>query len=379
MSGKSSIWLIDSTLRDGEQAPGVAFFPDEKIRLARMLDAIGIDEIEAGTPAMGVEECETIRRIVHLGLHARISVWCRALKQDIAAAAQTGATGIHIAFPVSDIQLAAIRKDWEWVNDTLPQMTDYARRLFPYISVGAQDAGRCHPERLFHFIALAEKQGVCRVRIADTVGVLTPLNTVNLIGSIKNKFPIIDLDFHGHNDLGMATANAITAWQSGASSLSVTVNGLGERAGNAALEEILMILSQTGVNVKNKYAIASLYALCRYVSTISGRPIPDGKPVCGALVFSHESGIHTHGTLSNTTAFQPFDGKIVGRESSRNLFGKHSGKKAVIDFLQKQDIVVKEEQIPFLMKKIKDTALKHKKNVSESKIIALCCKIIKNN
>ncbi|MDR3340899.1 MAG: homocitrate synthase [Candidatus Symbiothrix sp.] len=354
MLSKPSIWLIDSTLRDGEQAPGVVFHDKEKITLAQMLDDTGIDEIEAGTPAMGENECRLIRRIAKLGLHARISVWCRAVKRDVELAAETGAEGIHIAFPVSDIQLAAMHKDWEWVKDNLLQMTDYAHSLFQYVSVGAQDASRCSFEQLLHFMAIAEKQAICRIRIADTVGVLTPLNTVDLIQLIRNNYPQLDIDFHGHNDLGMATANAITAWQSGASSLSVTVNGLGERAGNASLEEILMIFSQ--IHHFSKYDTSQLFSLCKYVSLISGRPIPDGKPVCGDMVFSHESGIHAKGTLANTTAFQAFDGQLIGRESYRNLFGKHSGKGAILDVLKRNHVPVDEEMISVLLKNIRQTA-----------------------
>lgn len=335
-----------------------------------MLDEAGIDEIEAGTPAMGREECEHIRDIVRLGLKARISVWSRALKQDVDQATLTKAQGIHIAFPVSRVQLDILKKEWNWVEETLPKMVEYARSRFPYVSVGAQDASRCGMDRLFEFFAIAAHAGVSRVRIADTVGVLTPLKTENLIREMKKHYPYSAIDFHGHNDLGMATANAVTAWQSGAEALSVTVNGLGERAGNASLEEILMILTRLFPSEK-KYDVSRLFALCRYVSTISGRPIPDGKPVCGKMAFSHESGIHAQGELSSVTAFQAFDGELIGRESSQNLFGTHSGKNAVRDLLRKQQIPVEEEKIPLLMGKIKEIAWRNKQNVPLSEIIML--------
>ncbi|MDR0872611.1 MAG: homocitrate synthase [Prevotellaceae bacterium] len=366
-------WLIDSTLRDGEQAPGVVFFRDEKIRLARMLDETGIDEIEAGTPAMGAEECAAVSEIVRLQTRARISVWARALKKDIEAAATTGAAGIHIAFPTSDIQLEAMKKDFCWVRETLPEMVAYAKKYFRYVSVGAQDAGRCTPDRLIKFLRIAEKAEVCRVRIADTVGILTPLTTGSLVQNIKNHFPDLNIDFHAHNDFGMATANAITAFQSGVSSLSVTVNGLGERAGNAALEEVLMILSQ--IHKESKYSTSNIYALCKYVSVISGRPIPDNKPVCGRLVFSHESGVHAKSTLADTIAFQAFDGGLIGRENAQNLFGKHSGRGALVDLLEKQHIVIEDEKLPALLEKIKETSQLYKRNVSVEEIILMCGKV----
>ncbi|MDR2764646.1 MAG: homocitrate synthase [Tannerella sp.] len=364
------MWLIDSTLRDGEQAPGVAFLPGEKIRLAQMLDETGIDEIEAGTPAMGESECEVVRRIVALRPNARISVWSRALGRDIGQAAETSAEAIHIAFPVSDIQLTAMGKEWSWVKDTLPELVTYASGLFPYVSIGAQDAGRCTPERLAEFLELAGRQpSVCRIRLADTVGMMTPLSVVALMRQVREILPEMAIDFHGHNDLGMATANAITAWQSGATALSVTVNGLGERAGNAALEEILMILSQ--VYRMEKYTASTLFSLCRYVADISGRPIPPGKPVCGEMAFSHESGIHAKAMLTDAAAFQAFDGKLVGRESFRTLFGKHSGRGAVRDLLKAYHLTVSDEQIPRLMGQIRQSAQKNKRSVSPLEVFVM--------
>jgi len=367
------IWLIDTTLRDGEQAPGVAFFRNEKLCLARMLDEVGIDEIEVGTPAMGVEECKTIRQIVRLGLSARISVWSRALKTDIEQAATTDAAGIHIAFPASDIQLGAMNKDFCWVHEMLPLTVEFARRHFQFVSVGIQDAGRCTPDRLAKFLQLAAASKVLRVRIADTVGILAPLQVADMLGAILNEFPTIDIDFHAHNDLGMATANALTAWQSGAQSLSVTVGGIGERAGNAALEEIVVILQQQH-NIE-KYKTEKLYNLCRYVSSVSIRPIPDGKPITGRFAFSHESGIHVKGTLANINAFQPFSGVVVGREGAQNLFGKHSSKAVVTDFLDKKyrkgeiSFAPTNEIADFLLEKIKRIAEMEKRNIQEKEIL----------
>jgi homocitrate synthase NifV len=353
------LWLIDSTLRDGEQAPGVAFTPEEKICLARMLDEMGIDELEAGIPAMGDDECNVIRRISQSGLHARLSVWCRALKRDIEMAADVGAEGVHIAFPVSDIQLSALGKSRKWLDDTFSQTVETARRYFPYVSLGAQDAGRTDAVHLREFVGRAVDNGVFRVRIADTVGILTPMQTAEIVGNIRKQYPALQIDFHAHNDFGMATANAVTAWSAGADVLSVTVNGLGERAGNAALEEVLMILRQVyGVD---KYSVGKLYAVCDYVARISGRPIPEMKPVCGRWSCSHESGIHARGTIVDTLAFQAFDGAVIGRNSYEICFGKHSGRFALIDLLRRNNIDSDDENVDTILRQIKEIAQNKKK------------------
>lgn len=367
METQKKVRLIDSTLRDGEQAPGVSFSLEEKKRIARQLDEIGVDELEVGIPAMGKEECENIRRIVSLQLHARISVWSRCLEQDILSAATTGAHGIHIAVPLSDIQLDSMNKRWRTMKDILPQVVTRAKRYFQYVSLGAQDASRSDFGRLLEFVELADQLDVPRIRIADTVGVLTPIGTMRLIKDVLTVYPEMEIDFHAHNDLGMATANVVTAWQSGATHLSVTVNGLGERTGNAALEEVVMALTLIGKS--SPYQTTGLYNLCKEVATITRRPIPANKPISGAMVFSHESGIHVKSSLVNPLSFQPFDGKAVGRESSRILYGKHSGKGAVINLLNKERICVDEARVRATVAEIQRLSQSLHRNIHPSEII----------
>ena len=369
ISPTSAPRLIDSTLRDGEQAPGVSFSRAEKLKVARLLDAAGVDEIEAGTPAMGGEEIETIRAITRARLQCRISVWSRALRQDIEMAARTGAEGIHMAFPLSDIQLKAIGKDWVWISDALPALVEHAHRYFPYVSVGAQDASRTDRARLFSYFELIQQAGVKRVRIADTVGLFTPLSLYSLISDMKASFPGLEIDFHGHNDLGMATANAITAWQAGAEHLSVTVNGLGERAGNSPLEEVMTTLAT--VFEQTKFHPGKLSSLCHFVSECSGRPIPAGKAITGSLVFAHESGIHAQGTLRDARAFQPFDGKLVGRESAHNVFGKHSGKTAVLHFFSQRNLSLDNADLECVVNKIHQLSAHLKRNLSVNEMLAV--------
>lgn len=369
METKKNLWLIDSTLRDGEQAPGVVFSREEKIRITSLLDELGVDEIEAGTPVMGENICETIRDISKLKSNARISVWSRALEKDVELCAKTGAEGIHIAFPLSAIQLSTMNKDWQFMIDSLPKVVGQANKYFNFVSVGAQDASRCEIEHLFEFIGIAEELNISRIRLADTVGILTPISTMHLIADILNLYPNMNVDFHAHNDLGMATANAVTAWQSGATHLSVTVNGLGERAGNAALEEVVM--SQFMIDKNTKYSTSALYPLCEYVSRVSGRQIPRGKAICGEMAFAHESGIHVKSSLSDIISFQPFDGKIVGRESSINLYGKHSGRSAIIDLFNKMNIEIDDRKAGVLVAKIQEVAQVKKTNIDTNEILQL--------
>ncbi len=369
--------IIDSTLRDGEQAPGVVFTHKEKLHLAHLLDSLGVDEMESGIPAMGVDEIRTIRAIVKLNLNCRISVWSRALRQDIEASASTGAQGIHIAFPLSDIQLKTINKDWAWVKDELPTLIQYARQHFEFVSVGAQDASRTERSRLMEYFKIAASENVCRVRIADTVGLFTPLSTMELIREIKTGVPGLVIDFHGHNDLGMATANAVSAWQAGAENLSVTVNGLGERAGNSSLEEVVMTL--VAAFQCTKYSTSVINELCEYVARISNRPVPEGKAITGKRVYSHESGIHARSTIIDPSAFQAFDGKMVGRESALNIMGKHSGKAAIIQFFEQRQIKLNATETAIILTKIHQTALRLKREVFPSEIEAFYSEIVRNS
>ncbi len=352
-------WIIDSTLRDGEQAPGVVFTLKEKINIAGMLSDIGVDEIEAGIPAMGEQERSEIVHLVSQELDCRLTAWCRALQSDIALAARSGTEGVHISFPVSRVLMSAMDKNEWWVMNMVEKLVQFGKRYFDFVSVGAMDATRADTGFLIRFSRHVQEFGANRLRLADTIGIARPTSVCSLIKKIKTEVPDLDIDFHGHNDLGMATANAITAFEAGAEALSVTVNGLGERAGNAPLEEVAMAFGEMMPGICD-IRIDLLMALCSYVASASNRRIPEDKPVTGKGVFSHESGIHCAALIDNPMAFQPFPPESVGREKKTFVIGRHSGSKMIRHILSQKGIQVTDEQSVALRDYVRGLAVRHK-------------------
>ncbi len=361
--------IIDSTLRDGEQAPGVVFTLEEKLHIAALLDECGVKEVEVGTPAMGDEEVLAIREIVQSGFRFDKLCWARAKESDIVASARTGANRINISFSVSDIQLSAMGRNREWVMKQIRPMISLARSEFDFVAVGAQDASRADREFLNEFVGACLAEGADRIRLADTVGILNPMTTVELFSSVSSLFPFVDFEFHGHNDLGMATANSLVAIMSGASSVSATINGLGERAGNAFLEELVAALKvSSGVNTG--IHLPGLQQLCRYVSEVSFRQIPVSKPITGVNVCRHESGIHCRSLLHNELSYQPFKSEEIGRQTEM-VIGKHSGKAIIDDFFRKRKIELSEAESQLLTAKVKQLSMRKKRELSEVELISL--------
>ena len=370
---KYSPYLIDTTLRDGEQAPGVVFHLKDKIRIAEMLDRANIPEAEIGTPAMGRKEIEDIRTITGAGFRFKTIAWSRAVIEDVGEAAKSGTDGINISFPVSEIHQEVLGKDKRWVMDTLRNLARLASGEFDYFTIGAQDASRSDYVFLTEFVGQALSLGASRVRIADTVGVLNPVSTANLFKSLKKDFPDGIFEFHGHNDLGMATANTLVALTSGAREASLTVNGLGERAGNAALEEVVMGL-ELSFDIKHTINTSVFSELSQFVSQVSGVPIPDNKPVTGSKVLSHESGIHTSSILKNRDTYQIIKASKIGIEEKEFIFGKHSGKNALISFLNRNSIFLSGTEYESFLAGIKEKSAREKHGISGDEVLAIACK-----
>ena len=364
------IIIDDTTLRDGEQTAGVVFSKREKVTIARMLDSIGVGEIECGIPAMGEEEQASIRTLVDLGLNARLITWNRALVPEIKASIACGVQAVDISLSVSDQMIVhKLRKDREAVKEQLKVALGFAKQHNLYVSVGGEDASRADMSFLVELMELTRALGGDRFRFCDTLGIMDPFTMFDKVTCLRTAVPEIDIEVHTHNDLGMATANAIAGIRAGAKFVNTTINGLGERAGNAALEEVVMALkhacaTETGI-ANHRFREMSLF-----VAKASDRPLSVSKPVVGSRVFAHESGLHADGVIKDPHNYEGFDPAEVGLTRSI-VVGKHSGTGGLIERYRSMGIVVDRMRADPLLIKTRAMSCQRKRDLTNGELMGI--------
>jgi homocitrate synthase NifV len=362
--------IDDTTLRDGEQTAGVVFSRREKIAIARMLDNIGVQEIECGIPAMGPEEQAGIRALVDLGLNARLITWNRALLPEIKASIACGVQAVDISLSVSDQMIAhKLRKDRSAVKEQLKTALGFAKQHDLYVSVGGEDASRADMAFLVELMEITRSLGGDRFRFCDTLGIMDPFTMFEKVAYLRQAVPEIDIEVHTHNDLGMATANAIAGIRAGAKFVNTTINGLGERAGNAALEEVVMGLKhacgiETGIDT-HRFREMSLF-----VAKASHRPLSVSKPVVGERVFAHESGLHADGVIKDPHNYEGFDPAEVGLTRSI-VVGKHSGTSGLIERYRSMGIDVDRVHAEPLLERTRALSCKRKRDLTNCELMGI--------
>ncbi|NYT06844.1 MAG: 2-isopropylmalate synthase [Methanomicrobiales archaeon] len=343
------IRFFDTTLRDGEQTPGVSLKPAEKLEIAQRLSAIGVHVIEVGSAAASDGEREALRLISDAGLAAEICTYVRAVRQDIDYAADYGADSVHLVIPVSDLHIEKkMRKTRPEIYEMAMSAVTYARERGLIVELSGEDASRADPGFIGDIYRGGLDHGADRLCFCDTVGLLTPERVAEIIPPLC----LAPLSIHCHDDLGMGMANTMAALRAGATCAHTTINGLGERAGNVPFEELVMALEilydyRTGITT------ADLYPLSILVSRLTGVDLPTNKAIVGEMAFTHESGIHAHGVLREPSTYEPVPPEMIGRKR-RIMLGKHSGSASVEAALAELHYHPDQNQLKEILQRIKD-------------------------
>ncbi|RLG34301.1 2-isopropylmalate synthase [Methanosarcinales archaeon] len=353
--------VFDTTLRDGEQTPGISFTKAQKDTIARQLDKLGVDVIEAGFPVSSKKDKEAVRSIAHLGLSARICGLARLLTLDIDACIDCDVDMIHIFVPSSEIQREhTTGMSEDAVKEQTYEMTRYVKNHGFQCMFSAMDATRTELRFLQELYRIAEEAGADIVNVPDTVGVSEPFRMYELVSEIY-KVVKVPISIHCHNDFGLAVANSLAAVKAGASQVQVSVNGLGERAGNADLAETVMSLNAI-YGLRTRIKTQYLFETAKLVERFSGVQIPITQPVVGENAFSHESGIHAHGVIKRSNTFEPgiMTPEMVGHRR-RIVLGTHTGRHSIEKKLSEIGMSPSREQVEEILERVKELSASGKK------------------
>ena len=374
------IKIFDTTLRDGEQSPGCSMNLQEKLEMAKQLERLRVDTIEAGFAAASPGDLLAIQAVAREIQDCQVASLARALTKDIDAAweavREAASPRIHTFIATSDIHMQyKLRKSPEQVLEQAVEMVKYAKKYCSDVQFSAEDATRSNPEFLYRVIEAVIKAGATVINIPDTVGYITPWEFTDLITNLFEKVPNIDqvdVAVHCHNDLGLAVANSLAAVGAGVYQIECTINGIGERAGNAALEEIVMglVVRRDFYNVDTKIDTTQIYRTSRLLSSITGVTVQPNKAIVGANAFAHESGIHQHGVLANKSTYEIMTPASIGLAENKMVLGKHSGRHAFEDRLISLGYELTKEQLDTAFEQFKRLADK-KKVVTDLDIEAL--------
>jgi (R)-citramalate synthase len=348
---KRKIQVLDTTLRDGEQTPGIALTPAQKLEISKALDELGVDIIEAGAAMTSEGERKAIKLVSNAGLDAEICSFARANKDDIDAAISCEVDSVHMVVPTSDIHLKyKLKKTRNEVKEMALNAAQYALDHGLVVEFSSEDASRTEPAFLLDIFSAAVRLGVQRVCACDTVGILTPEKSRELFSILSKKLKV-PVAAHCHNDFGMATANSVAAVVGGANEIHATINGLGERGGNAALEEVVLTLFKFHA-IKTGVKLNQLYTVSNLVEKVTGMPVSPTKPIVGENAFAHGAGIHTHGVLAEPSTYEPIPPELVGQHR-KLVFGKLSGSHTIESELKRMGLKPTKKHVDEIFEQVK--------------------------